>query len=249
MSDISLEVVALTGVVFMAAGLIKGVIGLGLPTVSLALLTATMDMKQAIALMLVPSFAANLWQALSGGELKAIVQRLWSLMAAACIGTWFGSALLARADAALVAGLFGILLCVYTAYSLATPQIRPPGRHESWLSPAIGLTGGAITGLTGSFVVPGVLYLQALGLGRDTLVQSMGVVFVVLTLALGISLSGHGLLTIELGVLSASAVIPAALGMAAGQSIRRRLPEATFRKVFFCLLFALGLYIAARSFL
>ncbi len=249
MSNIPLEVVALTGAAFLAAGLIKGVIGLGLPTVSLALLTAAMDVKQAIALMIVPSLAANLWQALSGSELKAIVRRLWSLIAAACMGTWFGSALLARADAALVAGLLGVLLCVYTGYSLARPQVRPPGRHESWLSPAIGLTGGAITGLTGSFVVPGVLYLQALGLARDTLVQAMGVVFVALTLALGISLSNHGLLPRELGALSAAAVVPATLGMAAGQRIRRRLPEATFRKVFFCFLFVLGLYIAARAFL
>ncbi len=244
-----LEVLILIGAVFMAAGLIKGVIGLGLPTVSLALLTATLGVKQAIALVLVPSLATNLWQALAGGALKDIVRRLWSLLAAACIGIWFGSALLARADAAFVAGLFGSLLCVYSGYSLATPQIRPPGRHESWLSPAIGLIAGAITGLTGSFVVPGILYLQALGLARDILVQAMGVVFVVLTVALGISLSGHGLLSTELGALSAAAVIPTALGMAAGQRVRRLLPEATFRKVFFCLLFGFGLYIAARSFL
>jgi len=243
------ETVVLIVVVFAAAGLIKGIVGMGLPTVSLALLTATLGLKPAIALMLVPSLVTNLWQALAGGAFQAILRRLWSLLAAACIGVWLGTGLLAKADGALMAGIFGLLLCLYSLFSLATPQISPPGRHETWLSPAVGAVAGVITGLTGSFVVPGILYLQALGLPRDMLVQTMGVVFVVLTVALGVAMSDHGLLTADLGLLSAVAVLPTALGMIAGQRVRRRLPEATFRMVFFCALLALGAYIAARAFL
>lgn len=234
---------------FLVAGLVKGVVGMGLPTVSLALLTATLGVKQAIVLVLVPSFVTNLWQALAGNALKEIVVRLWSLLAAAGMGIWFGTALLARADADLVAGFLGLLLCAYSGYSLAAPQIPPPGRRESWLSPLVGATTGAIAGLTGSFVVPGILYLQALGLARDTLIQAMGVVFVVLTLALGISLSDHGLLSAELSAISVAAVAPAVLGLYAGRHIRRRLPEGTFRKVFFSALFVIGLTLVARTFL
>ncbi len=247
MPDIAIEVLALVAAVFAVAGLIKGVIGMGLPTVSLALLTATLGVKQAIALMLVPSLVTNLWQALSGGALRQILRRLWSLLAGAMAGIWFGTALLARADAAVVAGIFGLLLCAYAGYSLATPQIRPPGRHETWLSPIVGTVAGAITGLTGSFVVPGVLYLQALGLPRDVLVQAMGVAFTFLTVALAASMSNHGLLSADLGLISLCAVVPTALGMVAGQRVRRRLPEAVFRRVLFSALFALGLYICARA--
>ena len=73
-------------------------------------------------------------------------------------------------------------------------------------------------------------------------------VFVVLTVALGISLSDHGLLSTQLGALSVAAVAPAVLGVFAGRRIRRRLPETTFRKVFFCALLVIGLTIAARAF-
>jgi uncharacterized protein len=249
MSNIPFEVLATVAVAFIAAGLIKGIVGMGLPTVSLALLTATLGVKQAIVLVLVPSMVTNLWQALTGNALKEIVRRLWSLLTTAVIGIWFGSALLARADADLVAGFLGLLLCAYSGYSLAAPQIRPPGRHEPWLTPLVGAVAGAIAGLTGSFAVPGILYLQALGLARDTLVQAMGVVFVVLTVALGISLSDHGLVSTELGILSVAAVAPAVLGLVAGRRIRRRLPETTFRTVFFCALLAIGLAIAVRAFL
>ena len=42
--------------VFLLAGTVKGVIGLGLPTVSLAILTIAMDLTSAMALLLIPSF-------------------------------------------------------------------------------------------------------------------------------------------------------------------------------------------------
>jgi hypothetical protein len=107
----------------------------------------------------------------------------------------------------------------------------------------------AITGMTGSFVVPGVLYLQALGLPRDMLVQAMGILFTASTVALAVSLGGQNLLTFELGVVSAAAVLPAIAGMIVGQRLRQNLSETSFRRVFFLSLLALGTYIVAGSFL
>src|SRR5690606_13714915 len=64
---------------FVLAGLVKGVIGFGLPTVAVALLTLTIGLKDAMALMLVPSLVTNLWQALAGGRLWTILRRFWAL--------------------------------------------------------------------------------------------------------------------------------------------------------------------------
>ena len=52
---------------FFIAGTVKGVIGLGLPSISLAFLTVLIDLPSAMALLLVPSFVTNLWQAFEGG--------------------------------------------------------------------------------------------------------------------------------------------------------------------------------------
>ena len=61
------EVVAIVCATFLFAGWVKGVVGLGLPTIALALLAATVGLKEAIALMLIPSMVTNLWQGLAGG--------------------------------------------------------------------------------------------------------------------------------------------------------------------------------------
>ncbi len=233
---------------FLLAGMVKGVIGLGLPTVSLALLTVAMGLPQAMALLLVPSFVTNLWQAVNGGHLAAVLRRLWPFLVMAGVTVWFGAAALTRIDLAWLSALLGLLLVVYAAISLGGLRLTVPPATESWAGPVLGAVNGLLTGMTGSFVVPGVMFLQAIGLPRDMLIQAMGVLFTVSTVALAIALQDNGMLDQDLGVLSATGLLPALLGMALGQQVRQSLPEATFRKVFFAALLLLGLYIIAGAF-
>ncbi len=241
------EILIIVCATFLFAGWVKGVVGLGLPTIALALLAATVGLREAIALMLVPAMVTNVWQGLAGGAFVTLARRLWPLLLAACLGTWFGVGILARGDAMLLSGLLGLMVCGYAGFSLATPQIPPPGRWEGMLSPVAGAIGGFVAGLTGSFI-PGILYLQALGLSRDHLVHALGISFTVLAVALAAAFSRQGLLTADLWLMSAVAVAPAALGMVLGQVVRRRLSEALFRRVFFSALLLLGAYLAVRAF-
>ena len=61
----------LIAVTFLLAGGVKGVIGLGLPTISLGLLAATLDLPSAMALVIIPAFVTNIWQGTSGGHGRA----------------------------------------------------------------------------------------------------------------------------------------------------------------------------------
>ena len=132
------ESIALVGAIFLLAGLIKGVVGLGLPTVSLALLTVTVGLKAGIALMLVPSFATNVWQAVVGGRGRALMARLWTMLLAVVIGLWFGTGVLARSDAVILSAIFGGLLMLWSAYGLLLPRMPQPGTRERLLSPIFG---------------------------------------------------------------------------------------------------------------
>ena len=67
---LSLFVISAT---FIIAGGVKGVIGLGLPTVSLGLLTATLDLPTAMSQMIAPSLVTNLYQATAGGHARVIL--------------------------------------------------------------------------------------------------------------------------------------------------------------------------------
>lgn len=237
----------LVAATFLVAGTVKGVTGLGLPTVSLALLTVAIDLPSAMALLLVPSFVTNLWQALIGGHGRAVLRRLWPFLLMATATVWLGATALTRADPSLLSALLGAILVVYAAMNLAGFRVSVTARQETWTGPLLGSVNGILTGMTGSFVVPGVLFLQAIGLPRDMLIQAMGMLFTVSTLALALALQGNGLLTRELGTMSAAALVPAVVGMLLGQGVRRRLSEDMFRRIFFVALLALGAWIIASS--
>ena len=243
------DLFALTAIggTFLIAGMAKGVIGLGLPTVSLALLTVTLDLPSAMALLLVPSFITNLWQAVVGGQGGAILQRIWPFLLLATGTVWIGAIALRQVDLSLLSALLGLLLVIYGVANLAGLRFSLTQHQAAWLGPVLGTVNGVLTGMTGSFVVPGVMFLQAIGLPRDMLIQAMGILFTLSTLALAVALQRNAFVTAELAGLSAAAVPPAIIGMIAGQRLRQNLSEQLFRRTFFIALLVLGTYIIFRA--
>ena len=59
-------------VVFLLAGLVKGMIGLGLPAVSMGLLTMMISPFQAASLLIVPSMVTNVWQLFAEGQVLRV---------------------------------------------------------------------------------------------------------------------------------------------------------------------------------
>lgn len=237
------------GLVFVLAGTVKGVIGLGLPTISLALLSLVVDLPSAMALMIVPSLVTNIWQMFDGKETWIILKRIWIFLACAGGAVWVGAIVLVRVDTFVLTTILGLLLIIYSFTGITGYRLSTPTYHERWMGPLAGVLNGVLTGMTGSFVVPGVMYLQSLGLSRDSLLQAMGMLFTASTVALALALNGTGLLSTELAVLSAIAVVPAIVGMVLGAKLRRRLSEENFRRTFFLALLLLGLYIFSRGLL
>lgn len=237
---------ALIGGVFFLAGLVKGVIGLGLPSIVVGLLSVTVGVKEAIALLVVPSFVTNVWQALIGKALHMIVRRTWPMLVAIAAGTWAGVWLLSRLDAKVLSIIVGLTLIGYTVMGFLQPRLPHPGRYEQLLSLPVGIVHGIIAGMTGSYI-PAVPFLQSLGWSKDVLVQGLGVVFTLSTIALAVALADRRLLSAELLTTSAAAVVPALVGMYAGQKVRHGLSEERFRQLLLGGLMALGVYILLRA--
>jgi uncharacterized membrane protein YfcA len=235
---------ALIAAVFVLGGFVKGVVGLGLPTITMGLLSLAMGSAQAAALLVVPSLVTNLWQ-IGGPGFIALLRRLATLLVGVCAGVAAGSGWLGGGGAASLA--LGIALVVYAALGLLHWRLHVRPAHEAWLAPLVGVATGLVTAATGVFVIPAVPYLQALGLEKNELVRALGLSFLVSTLALAASLGVGGALHGPALLGSALAVAPALLGMGAGQWLRARVQAETFKTMFFAGLLLLGLYLALRG--
>jgi uncharacterized protein len=228
--------------VFVLAGAVKGVTGMGLPTVAMSLLGLWMSPLQAAALLVVPSLATNVMQC-RGPHLRRLVARLWpgwlalALVTVAAPG--FGGVV--SMDAAK-RGL-GAILIAYGAWGLWRPELPDLSARSGWLSAVAGAATGLVTACTAVFVLPWVPYLQTLRLQRAELVQALGLSFTVATLALAVRVqasappvwgSASGLVTLCLALSGALA------GLKLGAVLRGRLAGPAFQRALFGVFIALG---------
>ena len=238
MDGFSIAIVMLT---FLLAGGVKGVVGLGLPTVSVALLSAAFGIEAALPLLVIPSFVTNVWQGAIGGHALALLKRFGAALAIIPVATWVGYHYIFAEAPQAMDRVLGAALVVYAGLGLRAVRLSVPSRAEPVLTPLVGLVNGLITGVSGTFVIPIVMYLEALGLGRDKLVQMMGITFGISTAALAGVLVLHGAYRVEASFVSAAAVVPAIIGMVLGARLRAHLGPATFRKWLLVGLGAIGL--------
>ena len=227
MDGLSIAIVMLT---FLLAGGVKGVVGLGLPTVSIALLSAAFGIEVALPLLVIPSFVTNVWQGAVGGRARALFRRFGVALAIIPATTWVGYHYIFAAAPHSMGRVLGVALIVYAVLGLGAVRFSVPPRLEPTLTPVVGLVNGLLTGVTGTFVIPIVMYLEALGLDRDEIVQMMGMAFSVSTAALAVVLVAHDAYRLDVGIVSALAIVPAIAGMMLGARVRARLAPAAFRR-------------------
>ncbi len=232
----SMSLILLAAATFLVAGVVKGTTGMGLPTVATGALGAFVAPLTAAGLLIVPSFVTNLWQLFAGPSLTPLVSWLWPMMTAIVAGTVFGASLLTGGDVRLTTAALGAALVAYAGFSLFARPLSVPRRFEPWLGPAVGGFTGLVTGGTGVFVIPAVPYLQALGLS-----------FTVSTVALAAGLASRDAWRLDNVALSSLAIVPALIGMAAGQVIRQRVSPAAFRRWFLIGLLLLGAEMVLRA--
>ncbi len=239
------QLIAATAV-FLLAGFIKGVIGLGLPAVGVGLLGLMMAPAHAAALLIVPSAVTNVWQLATGPDFKKLLRRLWPMLGGIIIGSLIGAGWLAGDTGGRARTGLGLVLTLYGIVGLLAWRPNVPPRVEPILGPLVGLATGLVTAATGVFMIPAVPYLQGIGLDREDLIQALGLSFTTSTIVLAADLAGGGAFDRPLILASSLALVPALAGMFAGQWLRNRIAPPVFRRCFFAGLVLLGLQLALR---
>ena len=232
---------------FLLAGFIKGVLGLGLPTVSMGLLAVTMPPAHALAIVILPAIVTNIWQTFVGPYLRDIMQRLWPLMLGVVAGIWLNKGMLTGPYARYGPIVLGLLLVIYAIVGLRKFTFTVAPRNEKWIGGIVGVLTGMISATTGVQVIPSMPYMQSIGMEKDELIQALGVFFTVATLGLAFNLTSTGLLTAATALPGAIAMVCSFAGMFVGQAVRTRMNAEAFRRWFLISMILLGIYLAGSA--
>ncbi|MCU0888816.1 MAG: sulfite exporter TauE/SafE family protein [Rubritepida sp.] len=237
----------LVGAVFLLAGAVKGISGMGLPTVSMALLGLFLTPAAAAALMVGPSLATNLAQC-AGPHWRTLGARLWPLWLALALATVFSPLPDLGTSGPVARVALGAVLIAYGVWGLARPALPDLGLPVRPAGAVAGALTGMVTAATGIFVIPLVPYVQTLRLDREQLIQALGLSFMVATLALAARLGRIGAAPWSLDLAPcAVALVAAFAGLWLGARWRRRLRPVAFQRALFAVFVLLGAAMLARA--
>lgn len=242
--------VLIMAVTFLAAGTVKGVIGLGMPLLSVPILASFFPPATAISLMVAPTLSSNVWQAVQSGHQFECLRRFRVLLATMVVGSVIGAQALATVDPKPISVFLGVIVVVFVI-TRVFPVIRfevGPERERFW-SPIVGFVAGAVGGISNFFGPVLVMWLVTLKLTKDVMVSALGLFFLIGMALMYAVLAANGILTWrELGV-SVLGVIPVFVGLRFGRAIRDRIPQQIFERVFLALVFVIGLNLIRRGLL
>ncbi|MEO0621017.1 MAG: sulfite exporter TauE/SafE family protein [Pseudomonadota bacterium] len=242
------EIVALALLAYLLAGTVKGTVGIGLPTASVALLSQAIEPKTAIALVVVPSIAANVWQVWRSGDALGALRRYLPFILCLCCVIGVVSALVTARLAPET--LMAALGCVVILFSVSNLAWRPPAlpdRFDRAAQVTLGTVSGVIGGLTSIWAPTMVAYLLARRVPKDEFVRATGVMILLGNLPLGFGFAYSGMLTAETAVFSVLLILPALAGFALGERLRRLLDADRFRTVVLLFFLLVGLNLLRRA--
>jgi uncharacterized membrane protein YfcA len=228
LSPFALVVIA---AVLFAAGITKGVIGIGLPTVAIPLLSIVMPLPTAVAALAIPVLITNLTQASGTDRLGTVFRVLWPLLAGTAGGIVIGVHLLTHLGPDTLKPVIGVVLIGVALSMLLAPRLHCPDRFATIASPIAGLGSGILGGLAGQSAPIMSLYLLSRGITGDRFVQYCSLYLVFASTALTLALGSAGAISWAGAAISAACSIPILIGMWVGQRLRAGLPQALFRKL------------------
>lgn len=236
----TLETLLYVAFVYVLTGAVKGVLGIGLPLVSLPLLAGTLGPVTAMAFMVVPTFAVNLWQAIQSGYLVAAFKRFWTAYPLAMLGAAIGVSFLTRMDAGTLTAVVGVLVIFVSVSQLFPLRLSVPHGFEPWLTPVVGLSSGILGGLS-SFLGPFmVIYLVALRVTKDQFVGAIALFYLIAGIPFFGGLAVSGNLGVEELIGSTAASVMILIGVVGGQWVRKKVSPELFRKAVLIMLILIG---------
>jgi len=226
--------------IFITGGMVKGIIGVGLPTVILTLLSFIFDIKDSISIILLPIIITNFFQMINGQYLKKIISDVNYFLISSFLFILPGFYFLIILKSDIIILFLAILLITNSLLSLFYNEIKIKNYRSKSTQFTIGALTGLTTGVTSIYTMPFVFLIQSLNYSKDKVIQLMGLSFFIFACMQFILFSSYGMISFDKIILSSIACLPILIGVYFGTILRKKISEQLFKKLFNIMLIAMG---------
>jgi uncharacterized membrane protein YfcA len=239
---------AAAGAVALIAGVIKGMVGFGMPMILISGLSMFLAPDVALAGLILPTLVSNGMQALRQGPAAALqsVKRFRVFLLVGLVFLLLSAQMVRFLPQQLFLLLIGVPVSAFALMQLVGRGLtisRPTRKAELMIGGFAGLIGG-ISGVWGP---PTVAYLTALNTEKSEQIRVQGVIYGLGAVALMAAHIGSGVFRAEAVPFSALLVLPAMAGMWAGGRLHDRIDQAAFKRATLVVLLLAGLNLLRRG--
>ncbi|MGB0505621.1 MAG: sulfite exporter TauE/SafE family protein [Pikeienuella sp.] len=231
----------------LAGGMVKGALGIGLPTTAISIMAQFTDPRTAVALGLAPMVVSNVWQFYRQGEWMVAIHRFWPLAVVTGATIYVTSLQAVNLSVTFILMVMGAGIALFSLTSLVK---EPPFVPDRWEVPGQVISGtacGVLGGLTGVWSPPMLIFLMMRRLEKEEFVRVMGLLLFMGAWPLLGGYAQSGLMTGELFLVSCLLLVPTFAGYALGERVRRRLDPARFQKVVLIFFLLMGLNLVRKG--
>lgn len=239
--------ISLAFLAFLIAGMIKGAVGMGLPTAAVSLMTLAFDPRTAIALLLVPMVTSNAWQVWRSGETLRACRTYLPFALTLMAGVAVTVALARNASDSALLGTIGAVLLIFVAANTSRWAPSIPASLDKPAQSVIGMVAGVLGGLTSVWAPPIAVYLAARRVDKQEFVRASGLLILLGSFPLALGYLRQGFLTPGLFWLSILLLVPTFAGFAIGERYRHSLSEHGFRRFLLVIFALMGLNLIRRA--
>jgi len=232
--------------IFVAGGVVKGTLGVGLPLVVVPLLMLVVPTPQAMGLLVMPVLLSNTTQALAGGRLGYAVRRFAPLMAMQFIATLLANHWGAQLSPKALNGVIAVAVISAVALMVLQPKGEVTPSQERWVGPLVGAIAGAMGGASSLMGPILITYLMGLRLPREEFVGSISIIYLLGAIPMYVAMLAWDRIAWLDVAWSCAGLAPMYLGLRWGAAIRHRMSERWFRRVLLSFLVGVSLLLVVR---
>ena len=229
------------------AGLMKGIVGVGLAQVGLPLLAMLIDVRAAVMLLSIPLVLSNVPQALDGGDTIACLMRLVPVLLGMIPGILIGVTVLVGGDPVITKMMAGSVIVLAAGLTLIAPRFQLRESFKTPVGVVAGFAGGALGGVAAQSGPLVFTYLLAKGLRGKEFTKEASLFLVLSSALLAIFLSSSRIFSWVDLAFSSAALIPVGIGMCLGQRLRDVVPAHFFKAAVLAVVLASGLVLIYKA--
>jgi len=234
--------------IFFAGGIFKGIMGFGLPIITMSILPFFVPVEMAIVISAMVQPATNINQLVSAGGYRQAFHYSWPVILFLIPGTFIGSWFITSLDSNALLLIVGLTITGFAAIELLGFRLIITKTMRKPVGFGFGLVAGFVGALTSLNGWAFILYLMGVGLDRQAFRSAIALLFLVSGTLISSALWAVGWLTWEIFLYGAAAIVPAFIGMWIGNKLGQKIPADKFRSIVLVALLFIGGSIAYSSF-